>query len=190
MSHKWWIAIIVVPVAVGIDQLTKFLVRSQIALSGEVEVFPRFFHIIHVENSGAAWGMLGDFEHRMTVFMAVSVVAFVVIGLYFRWLRPGDRWAAVALSLTFAGAMGNFLDRVIYRQVTDFLDFHAGWDGALREFVLAHSATAHYPTFNVADMAITGGVVMFLIHVLILEPRSLARAGANDGRSDESAASS
>ena len=175
MSRKWWILTLVAPLGLALDQITKTMVRAWIPEGHEYQVIPDFFRLIHVENPGAAWGFLGGYEHRLWIFIGVSLLAFLVIALYFRGLAPGERWQPVALSLLLAGAGGNFVDRVRFREVTDFVDLYIGWDGALREWLLVRSATSHYPTFNVADVCIVAGVVMFLLHVLILEPRALKR---------------
>jgi len=174
MSRKVRILLILAPLFVVADQVTKIMVRSWLPRGDKIVVVPKLFNLIHVDNPGAAWGLMGDNEHRLLIFLGVSVVAFVVIGLYFRALPATEGWLAVALALILSGAVGNFIDRALFHKVTDFLDFHVGWQGGLREFVLRHSHTTHYPTFNVADIAIVVGVGLFLVHVLFVEPR-LAR---------------
>ncbi len=170
MSRKILILVTVTPAFAILDQLTKIWIRGKAAANElPIEVIPDFFKLIFAENPGAAWGLMRAHEHRLTIFMVVSLVAFVVIGLYYRTLTDQDSWLAAALSLILSGAVGNFIDRVIFGKVTDFLDFYVGWDGSLREFILDRWHTVHYPTFNVADMAIVGGVGIFLFHVLVIE---------------------
>lgn len=181
MSRKVRILLILAPLFVVADQVTKIMVRSWIPRGDRIEVIPKLFNLIHVENPGAAWGLMGDSEHRLLIFLGVSVVAFVVIGLYFRALPEKEDWLCAALALILSGAVGNFIDRALFHKVTDFLDFHVGWQGGLREFVLRHSHTTHYPTFNVADIAIVVGVGMFLVHVLIVEPRRAREAKQSAG---------
>jgi signal peptidase II len=110
------------------------------------------------------------------------VVAFVVIGLYYRSLTERDGWLAVALSMILSGAIGNFIDRALFGKVTDFFDFHVGWAGTLRDFTLDRWRTSHYPTFNVADVAIVLGVAVFLFHVLVIE--TLRGRGAGDAEQE------
>lgn len=176
MSSKVRILLIVAPLFTVLDQLTKVMVREWIPKGDKIVVIPKLFNLIHVENPGAAWGLMGGHEHRLTIFLLVSLVAFVVIGFYFRSLPTRETWLAGALSLILSGAVGNFIDRALFHKVTDFLDFYVGWQGGLREFVLNHSRTTHYPTFNVADMAIVFGVFIFLVHVLFVEPRRAREA--------------
>lgn len=180
MSKKVKILLIVAPLFTVLDQVTKVMVRGWIPKGDKIAVIPKLFSLIHVENPGAAWGLMGGHEHRLTIFLVVSVVAFVVIGLYYRTLPAQEGWLAGALALILSGALGNFIDRLIFHKVTDFLDFYVGWSGFLRDFILKHSHTTHYPTFNVADMAIVIGVGMFLIQVLIIEPKQ-ARAAKKAG---------
>jgi len=176
VSSKLRILLIVAPLFTVLDQLTKLMVREWIPKGDKIAVIPKFFNLIHVENPGAAWGLMGGHEHRLTIFLLVSVVAFVVIGFYFRSLPERERWLAGALSLILSGAVGNFIDRALFHKVTDFLDFYVGWEGSLRDFVLNHSRTTHYPTFNVADICIVVGVGIFLIHVIFVEPRRAREA--------------
>ncbi len=189
MPRKFLILLIVVPVFVALDQVTKFWIRAKAAADElPIEIIPDAFSLIFAENPGAAWGLMRDHEHRLTIFLVVSVVAFVVIGLYYRSLTERDNGLAVALSLILSGAIGNFIDRAAFGKVTDFLDFHVGWRGGLREFILDRWHTSHYPTFNVADIAIVLGVGIFLFHVLVIETmRARAerqKAPADDGDPD------
>ncbi len=184
MPRKIWILLAVTPTLVVVDQLTKIWIRSRAAAyvaeaeeagrrakptQWEHTVIPDFFDLIYAKNPGAAWGLMANYEHRLVVFLVVSVVAFVVIGLYYRTLTDRDNWLAAALALILSGAIGNFIDRVRFGFVTDFLDFYVGWEGSLKDFISSHSRTVHYPTFNVADIAIVVGVGIFLIHVLVIE---------------------
>lgn len=178
MSSKALILLVVTPLFVALDQVTKVLVRVHIPRGDRVGVIPDVVDLIHVENPGAAWGLMNEHEHRLVIFYAVSVVAFIVIGMYYRSLRHDENLLAVALSLILAGAIGNFVDRVLFHQVTDFVDIYIGWNGQLRSWLLDHTGTSHYPTFNVADVAIVAGVAVFLIHALILDPLRAQRAEA------------
>ena len=179
MSRKVRILLLVAPLFIVLDQVSKIMVRAWISPGDRINVIPKFFNLIFVENKGAAWGLMGNNEHRLLIFLVVSIIAFVVIGLYYRTLSDKEGWLAGALAMILAGAVGNFIDRVVYHKVTDFLDFYVGWSGWLRSFITDHSSTTHYPTFNVADIAICVGVGMFLVYVLFIEPK-LARQAAKE----------
>ena len=126
MSRKVIILLIVAPIFTILDQLTKILVRSQIPKGDRIDVIPDLFRLIHVENPGAAWGLMGDNEHRLLIFLGVSIVAFVVIGFYFKALPATEGWLSAALAMILSGAVGNFIDRALFHKVTDFADFHIG----------------------------------------------------------------
>ncbi len=181
MSRKVRILLVVAPVFILLDQVTKGMVRAWIPRGDEIAIIPGFLRLIHVANPGAAWGLLGGHEYRLPIFLAVSVVAFVVIALYYRTLTDREGWLAGALALILAGAGGNFIDRLVLHEVTDFIDVYIGWQGALRDLVLEHAHTNHYPTFNVADIAIVVGVGLFLVHVVIVEPRRERQRAAAGG---------
>ncbi|HHL39529.1 MAG TPA: signal peptidase II [Deltaproteobacteria bacterium] len=132
---------------VVVDQLVKLLVISRLALHDVVEVVPGFFNLVHVRNPGAAFSILSDGGMVRTVFLvAVTAAALVVIAFLLR--SATDRLTVAALSLVAGGAVGNLIDRLRFGEVVDFLDFHAG--------------PYHWPAFNVADSAITVGVVLAL----------------------------
>jgi len=174
VKHYRNLFFILVPILVLLDQVTKAWVRAALPLpeSGrtpKVPVIPGFFNLVHARNPGAAWGLLGEHEHRLVFFTVVTLVAFVVILGYYRQLRPGDRVLAVGLGSIFAGAMGNFIDRLLYREVTDFLQFYAS--GSFGRFLVDTLGSRYWPAFNVADICINVGVGLFVIHVVFIEGR-------------------
>ena len=154
-------------------------------------VIERFFVICHVKNPGAAFGIFGDPKHesyRLAFFTVVTLVAFVMILWYYRQLRSDDRLLAISLSSVFAGAAGNFIDRVLFRSVTDFLLVYIPRDTSLGEWLIQTVRTNQWPAFNVADVCINVGVALFIIHVLFIEPKraredALAKAGAEKSSS-------
>ena len=115
----------------------------------------------YVRNQGAAWGMLSDAKDhfRVPFFFLVTVVALAAISFYFRATPPHHKLARYALALIFSGAIGNFIDRVRLGYVIDWIDVHwriFGWE-------------YYFPNFNVADSAITVGVVFLLVDTILLE---------------------
>jgi signal peptidase II len=119
-----------------------------------VEVVPGYWNHQYVENPGAAFGMLAGVDERVRVPLlhAVSLSAIAFIALFHRRLRPDQRLLSFALALVLGGALGNFVDRLARGYVIDFIDWH--WRGDPR---------LHWPTFNVADAAISLGVFLMLI---------------------------
>ena len=171
---------ILVPLLVVLDQVTKAWIRANLPITrvdpgSKIRVVEGFFNIVHAKNPGAAFGILRTSEYRMVFFTIVTIVAFVLILGYYRQLRVQDKVLAVGLCCVFAGAAGNFIDRLLYREVTDFLQFYASGD--FGQWLRGAVGTRYWPAFNVADICINVGVGLFVIHVLFLEKKE-APAGS------------
>jgi signal peptidase II len=168
---------VVVAVTVVIDQATKALVRLELPLHARNRIIPGLLDLVHAENPGAAWGIMRGVEHRMVFFTFITLAAFAVLLGWFRRLRPGQDVLAIALAFLVGGAAGNFMDRLMYRAVTDFIEPYIG--GIPGDFLLRRGWPNRWPAFNVADMAVTLGTALFLWHILVLEPRREAQAQAD-----------
>jgi signal peptidase II len=159
-------------VAVGmtvLDQVTKIWVRNNLEeRTDRVVVIDDFFNIVHAENPGAAFGFLNDSPYRMWVFAAFTVVALVVLFRMFLELPEDDRFQNIALGMIVSGAVGNAIDRVMYQSVTDMIDMYVAHE-SLGPWIRERFGTTHWPTYNVADVAIVVGLIMFGIHYLFLE---------------------
>jgi len=143
---KWlWVSAVVLVV----DQCTKLLADAMLALHEPVGLLP-VLAIRKAYNSGAAFSFLGDASGWQRWFFIVLAVAVII--LLVTWLRrlpAGQKWTALALVLILGGAAGNLVDRVAYGHVIDFIDVYYGnW---------------HWPTFNVADSAISVGAFLLLL---------------------------
>jgi signal peptidase II len=140
-------------VAVGVvmlDQLTKWIIREHVPLYDSIVVFPSFFQITHLKNTGGAFGIFAGAHDalRLPFFLSVSVIAFVVLLYFVRRVPAQQRLLLLALGGILGGALGNFIDRVVAGEVTDFLYFH--W----RDY--------YWPAFNFADSFISIGMVVLL----------------------------
>lgn len=146
------------------DQLAKLAVGRWFELGARIPVIAGFFDLVHFRNTGAAFGMFSDLSDslRIPLFYAVTAVAVVFVGVFYRSLGPGERLLQITLSLIFGGIAGNILDRIRLGAVTDFLSFRIG-DYVLEGVVFGrhYSVPLEWPAFNVADSAIT--VAMFLL---------------------------
>jgi signal peptidase II len=149
-ASELWIAALIV----AFDQATKAVVRARLPLHESVTVISGFFDLTHVRNTGAAFGMLNDidFAYKPVVMVLVAVVALAAVGSYAFTLPPAQRMARLGLALILGGAIGNLIDRATTGFVVDFVDVY--WRGL------------HFWAFNVADSAITVGVVMMLLDML------------------------
>jgi signal peptidase II len=132
----------------GLDLLTKIAIRARLPLGAEIPLLPGF-SIVHVTNTGIAFGM---FQNNNLAFAVIGVVVSVALILYALKLRREDPRAGLLFAVVIGGAMGNLFDRVAHGRVTDFLDF----------FVGIH----HWPAFNVADSAICVGAALLFLNGL------------------------
>lgn len=140
------------------EGLSRFLWTLHPSRGPAVSVFDSFWHYRYVENPGAAWGFLSQSlsAWRTPFFLCVTLSAMAFIVICHRRAAPEQRALRVGLAMVFGGALGNFIDRVRLGYVIDFIDWH-------------YYDKAAWPTFNVADAAITLGVGILLLD-LFLEP--------------------
>ncbi len=131
-------------VVVGLDQLTKALVIDSIEVGERNEVLP-FLDFVHVQNDGVAFGFLGDSSQGLVLAVTLAALVLVVGWFAFNRDRP---FAWLAVGLLAGGAIGNLIDRLARDGVIDFIDFPA------------------WPSFNVADIAITLGAVTLALVAL------------------------
>ncbi len=129
------------------------------------------FHLTYVRNKGAAFGILADNAIRIPFFITVSIIAMLGILWYIKRIRADQKLAQYALSLIFAGALGNLIDRIRLGEVIDFLDVF--WQ------------RYHWPAFNVADSAITIGVTLLFIEMWREDNHKTAAKSANENKERE-----
>lgn len=146
-----------------VDQLTKAWVVANVALyREEIELIPGFLSIVHAQNPGAALSLLHDFAYRHLVFAVFTVIALVVIVRMFRELAANQWFMAGTLGLILSGAIGNAIDRVRQQYVTDFIRVYTD-QPTLHDWLIRTFGTAEWPTFNVADIALVVGVILFAL---------------------------
>ena len=145
---------------VALDQLTKISVITKFKLGDSVTVIENFFNLTYVRNPGAAFGFLAEShpQFREIFFLTIPPIAMIIILTILKGVSDKDRWQIFALSSIFGGAIGNYIDRIRFGYVIDFLDFH-----------LYHKYS--WPAFNVADSAIVVGV-MILMALMWLEKKN------------------
>ena len=160
MNSKYAPLWILGPLLVVLDQFTKWLVIQYIQLGEAIPIIPGFFDLVHVLNRGASFGMLnrGDISWQRWFFIGISLCAMGVIVFMTRMSRPDERMLRWALGFIFGGAAGNLVDRVRQGMVVDFLDFYIG--------------PYHWPAFNVADMAISGGAILLILAFYLRSERT------------------
>jgi signal peptidase II len=143
---------IVALLILAIDHMTKWIARATLESNQPIELISGYLRLSYVHNSGVAFGLFDkvDSPWKPYVLAAMAVVAVVLILLYSMHMPSDRNLLQFALAVTMGGILGNFLDRVIRGYVVDFIEFHI------------HEAF-YWPTFNVADSAITIGIALLLI---------------------------
>lgn len=141
-------AIMVISFFIFLDQITKFIIRKTLGPFEIIKVLPGL-NIVHVSNTGAAFGILRDLGNHF--FILISILAIFIIIYLFKKARSH----VLAYSLILSGAIGNLIDRIFIGHVTDFIDLYIG--------------RFHWPAFNVADSCLSIGIVLFGIKAIFYE---------------------
>jgi signal peptidase II len=154
LNRKYRLALTISACVLLFDQITKVIIDRGMALYQSLEIVPNFVHITYVRNTGAAFGFLAGSHSNLRIifFVAISTIAIVCIFYLLKNIRSDLTAFIVSLSLILGGALGNFVDRLRMGEVIDFIDIH--W------------YQTHWPAFNVADSAITIGVVLLFLQML------------------------
>lgn len=140
----------IVVFVVGLDQVTKYLVRQTLPLGGSVVAIPGAFDIHYILNNGAAFGI---FKNATVYFLAIAVIMVGIIIFYLIAQKRHTRFEVVTLALIASGAIGNAIDRAFMGgKVTDFIA----------------TTFMDFPVFNVADSAITVGCLLFLVSLFLI----------------------
>lgn len=169
MNQRNVLFLVVTVLGVVLDQATKWWIEHNLPVNtGQIEVIPGFLSIVHAQNPGAAFGLFRDFEYRHFVFLGFAVIAVGVLVDLLRKLPTNDRFMSFTLGLILSGALGNAIDRVRQRVVTDFIRVYTESPG-LKDWLIDTIGTNEYPSFNVADIALVVGVGLFVIHHLFFE---------------------
>ena len=139
--------LVIAILVVVVDQASKIVVLNALGPFQSVPV-SSFFNLVLVLNTGISFGLFASGDTIARWFLIA--VALSISVLLMRWLaNSSDRLVCAGLGMIIGGAVGNVIDRLVHKAVVDFLDFHFyGW---------------HWPAFNIADSAITIGVVLFVL---------------------------
>lgn len=160
---------IVFPIAIlvlSLDHLSKWWIDTHLSLADQIIVWQGFFEIVHVRNRGAAFGFMSDASDawRIPFFYLTSIGALLFLLYYLMHTSEKHKMTLISLGFIIGGAIGNVSDRALRGSVVDFLRFH--WeDKVWTPYFLGHSffVPLSWPAFNVADSAITVGVIVLLI---------------------------
>lgn len=150
-------------VIICLDQMSKYFIQTHFSLGESLPIIPQLFNFSHARNFGAAFGFLEQSPEiiRSGIMLSIPPLACLIILALVFYVKSFQIVQLTSLSAVFGGAVGNYLDRLNYGYVIDFIDLH--W-----------KQKYFFPTFNLADMAIVTGI-FFLILTLIKEDRHEAR---------------
>ncbi|MGN0901744.1 MAG: signal peptidase II [Succinivibrio sp.] len=144
----WALAVVI------LDQVTKYLVKSEIGLNQVGYNVTSFFSIVHVHNEGAAFSFLASQSGwQRYFFITVSTVISLILLVALLRTSKTKRFSCLSIALIIGGAIGNLIDRALLGYVEDFLLF----------YVKTQSFSYYYPAFNVADIAVCTGAGILLI---------------------------
>lgn len=147
----------VAAVVILLDQLTKWLVVKNMELYERISIADPYIGLLSHRNKGAAWGML---EGQMWLFYIVTIIVVAGIIYFFHKEAKGHPIFGISLMFLLGGAIGNFIDRLWRKEVVDFVD------------VLIPVINYDFPIFNVADAALTVGVILIIIHMILDEKKN------------------
>jgi signal peptidase II len=155
MKRKYWVLIVVCLLVLFLDQWTKLTIRQSLSLYQTVEVIHGFFNLVHVRNTGGAFGIFGGERGGVgsLFFVVVSVVAIGSIIILLIRLKEDEKIISLSLSFILSGAVGNLIDRLWHGEVVDFLDFYV--------------SSYHWPAFNTADSAICVGIGLMVLALFV-----------------------
>lgn len=152
MYNKYLKLAIIAGLVIILDQITKAIILCSLPLYHSIAIIPGFFSITHIHNPGGAFGFMANQSSvlRSMVFLFFSSLAVCLIFYLYKKTPREYSLLAAGFALILGGAIGNLIDRIRFGKVVDFLDFYVG--------------NLHWPAFNIADSAISMGMIIFVYH--------------------------
>lgn len=164
---------VIVGTLIAVDLITKYSFVKLFENKGETIVISGFFYFTFVKNTGSAFGFMSNVSWAQTffkIFTAVSLILFIFFLVYA--VISKKRLLSIALMLIIAGAIGNYIDRLVFGYVRDFIGF------TFRSY--------NFPIFNFADICLTFGAILFFINFLFIDEQAIFRKnGKKDTQSNE-----
>jgi signal peptidase II len=137
--------LIVAALVVALDQLSKLWISAN---RSQIELLPGFLYLRYTENTGAIFGLV---HSHTELFIALGIAGLVIILVFLYYFPPATTLGVLSFALILSGAVGNLIDRIRLRHVIDFINLHV-------------HELFHWPTFNVADAALTVGILMLIYY--------------------------
>lgn len=144
-----------IPIIVVIDQIVKFYIQKNMAINETIPIIKDIFHITYIRNKGVAFGMFSSLPEtfRIPFLILIGIVFIIFVVFYFKNILKQEKLVKLSFSLIIGGAIGNFIDRIRFGEVIDFIEI-----GINQKY--------KWPVFNVADSAITIGVCLLFLFIL------------------------
>jgi len=162
-----WVVLVVAGIIITLDQLTKEWIRMNVPKYGSMIPIPalgEYFVFEHVDNYGAAFGIL---QNQSLLFTVIAIVVAIAILVYVRYLPIENHFVRVLLGLQLGGAMGNLIDRLAQGYVTDFVKM--GVPGVY-----------YWPNYNIADSSIVVGVIALGVYIMVDDVRKQRQEQVNE----------
>ena len=162
------------PLAAILDQLTKWMVRQTMMLGDSIPIMGDTIRFTHIKNSGLAFGInLGNY----TLFTIISIVVAGFIFVYYFRMRNSRLHIRLAFALILAGAIGNLIDRIWFRGVTDFIDVNIPdiiiSSNKVLGIIIPSFHLLRWPVFNIADACVTCGMIILFWVILFTKEKVL-----------------
>lgn len=159
--NKYLLLTVVAGVVIIFDQASKYAVQNMMAIHDYMEIIPGFFNLTYVQNPGAAFGIFGKTTGILRIALLVGISLFALGMLLVMYEKTTGKFTPthLAIAMIVGGAVGNLIDRIRLHWVMDFLDFY--WNGN------------HWPSFNIADAAITIGTLILMFNILFSRNRNI-----------------
>ena len=132
-------------IIIFLDQFAKYIIRLNLSVNSAYKILP-YFDVVNIHNKGISFGLFSQNFPTWLITVVVGLVIIILIYWFFITDKILEKWGLIIIT---AGAFGNFIDRLLYNHVVDFLYFHY--------------KSYYWPAFNIADIAITIGVVILII---------------------------
>lgn len=164
--------LVLLVVLVAIDQFTKYCFKELYLKSGNTIIIENFFTLTYTVNTGAAWSFLSGVSWAQAFFKILTSISLVLFSLFYVYaVKKRYKWLNFSLVLVIAGTIGNFIDRLAFNGVIDFLSFTFwGWN---------------FPVFNFADSCLTVGVVMLIVHYFFFDKDAIFKKRVSKNDKDE-----
>ena len=159
--NKYLLLTVVAGAVIIFDQASKYGVQQMMAIHDYIEIIPGFFNLTYVQNPGAAFGIFGRTTGLLRLALLVGISLFALAMLLIMYEKTTGKFTLthLAIAMIIGGAVGNLIDRIRLHWVMDFLDFY--WNGT------------HWPSFNIADAAITIGTLILMFNILLSRNRNI-----------------